>query len=100
MKIIYTELAFEQLKEIKSYISKDSKNNATNFLAKIKTKIELLAEFPHLGQINKTLNKENIREFVVLGFKLIYEIEQCNIIILTIYKQINFNEENLFENKN
>ena len=95
MKIIYSEQAKNQLKEIKSYISKDNPKVATKYLLKIKTKIELIAKYPHIGKINATFNLENIREFVILGYKVIYKINNKSITILSIYKYIDFDDNSI-----
>ena len=91
MKII----AKEQSNQIKSYISKDNPKIAINYLLKIKNKIELLGKYPYIGKINSVNILENIREFVVLGYKVIYKINTKTILILAIYKYINFDENSI-----
>ena len=95
MKIIYSAQAKEQLNQIKYYISKDNPKVAINYLLKIKSKIELLGKYPYIGKINSVYNLENIREFVILGYKVIYKINTKTILILAIYKYINFNENSI-----
>jgi plasmid stabilization system protein ParE len=87
--------AKEQLVNIKEYISKSSPRSARDYLIKIKSKIKLLASYPHIGKINSTLDIENIRDFVVFGYKIIYKINKDNILILAIYKYIDFDESKL-----
>lgn len=95
MKILYSKQAKEQLFTIKEYISLDNKEIALEYLKKIKDKIEILATYPYIGKINSTFNVQNIRDFIVFGYKIIYKINQTNIIILAIYKYINFDETKL-----
>ncbi|PIX78117.1 MAG: type II toxin-antitoxin system mRNA interferase toxin, RelE/StbE family, partial [Piscirickettsiaceae bacterium CG_4_10_14_3_um_filter_44_349] len=57
MKIIYTKQAQIQLKEVKAFIAKDNPRAAKTHLLQIKSKIELLADLPFIGQINPILNK-------------------------------------------
>ena len=95
MKIVYSSLTKEQLHNIKEYISLDNKKNAIIFLSKIKNKIEILATYPYLGKINTTFNLDNIRDFVIFGYKIIYKINKESILILSIYKYIDFYENNL-----
>ena len=94
MKIVYAKQAKEQLQNIKEFISLDSKTVAMRYLFKIKEKIEILSIYPYIGKINATMNVDNIRDFVILGYKVIYKINKDNIIILTIYKHIDFDEKN------
>lgn len=92
MKIIYSLQAKQQLYSIKEYISVDNKKTAIEYLSKIKNKIELLGHYPYIGKVNSTFNLNNIRDFVVFGYKIIYKINKENILILAIYKYINFDE--------
>jgi len=98
MRIIYSKQAKAQLFEIKSYISQDNKQTATHFLSKIKKKIEILADFPHIGKVNSTFDLYNIRDLVIQKYKVIYKINTQNIIILAIYRQVNFDEKSIDRN--
>ena len=91
-RIIYPAEAKKQLSDIKEYISKDSNSNAARYLRKIKHKIELIGKFPFIGKVNATMNVDHIRDYVVLGYKVIYKINKKSITILAIYKHIDFDE--------
>ena len=95
MKILYTALAKEQLQNIKAYIAEENPKRAIAYLNRIRQKIELLGRFPYIGKINATMDNESIREFVVLGYKVIYKINQKSITILALYKYIDFDEASL-----
>ena len=92
IKIRYSTEAKRQLFEIKEHISKDSENIARKHLLNIKSKIELIGKFPFIGKVNATMNVETIRDYVVLGYKVIYKINNKSIIILAVYKYMNFDE--------
>lgn len=92
MKIIYSIQAKKQLYSIKEYVALDSRKNAIEYLSKIKNKIEILSSYPYIGKINSTFNLDYIRDFVVFGYKIIYKINKENILILAIYKYIDFDE--------
>lgn len=93
MKIAYSESAENQLIQIKEFITLDNNKIASEYLVKIKTKIEILSRFPYVGKINTTLNISNIRDFVVLGYKVVYKINSDDIVILAIYKHMGFDEK-------
>ena len=95
MKIIYSKEVKEQLQNIKEFIALDNKRRAIDYLKKIKEKIEILGKYPYIGKVNATMDSANIREFVILGYKVIYKINENSIIILAIYKYIDFDEEEL-----
>lgn len=92
MRLIYSQEVKEQLQNIKEYVSKDNKEYAREYLLKIKSKLEILKDYPYIGKVNATFNIEHIREFVVLGHKVIYKINQNSIYIMAIYKYIDFDE--------
>ncbi|RLA06277.1 MAG: hypothetical protein DRQ51_09865 [Gammaproteobacteria bacterium] len=99
IKIIYTKQSLKHLQQIKEFISKNNPQNANNFLLKIKQQIELLVEFPQIGKVNLTMNHENIRDYVVQGYKIIYKINDNNILIIAVYKNTNFDESILSKYK-
>ena len=92
IKIRYTREVKQQLADIKEHISKGSQKNAIKHLLHIKSKIELLGKFPFIGKVNATMNIEAVREYIVLGYKVIYKINNKSITVLAVYKYINFDE--------
>ena len=64
-KIIWTDVAVTDLKNIKEYISKDSVIYARAFLLVIFNSVEQLKDFPKSGRIVPEFNKANTRELHV-----------------------------------
>ena len=92
IKLRYTGEARQQLRDIKEHIAKGSQKNASNHLVQIKNKIELIGKFPFIGKVNTTMNIEAIRDYIVLGYKVIYKINKNSITVLAVYKYIDFDE--------
>ena len=92
IKIRYTREAKEQLSEIKEHIAKSSQKSAISHLINIKNKIELIGKFPFIGRVNATMNVETIRDYIVLGYKVIYKLNKESITVLAVYKYIDFDE--------
>ncbi len=92
MKLLYSQEAREQLKNIKEYISKDNKDFAVQHLLKIKLMLKIIEDYSYIGKVNSTFNIENIRELVVFGYKIIYKINEKSVYIMAIYKYIDFDE--------
>lgn len=61
----------------------------------LKQKLEMLITYPYIGKINPTMNNNNIRDYSVFGYKVIYKINSKSVLILAIYKHIDFDEETL-----
>lgn len=97
MKIYYSEQSKKQLYCIKEYIAKDNKDIAAKYLLKIKEKIELIGKYPYVGKMNSSMNLEYIRDFIVYGYKVIYKLNKKSILILAVYKYIDFDENELNE---
>jgi addiction module RelE/StbE family toxin len=95
MKIVYSKQAKAQLSSIKQYIARDNNRVAIEYLLKIKSKIEILGDYPYIGKINTTMNITTIRDFVVLGYKIIYKINIKTITVLAIYKYVDFDEKQI-----
>ena len=58
MKILWTEPAIEDLRNLYGYIAKDSEIYASGFVARIILSVEKLANFPRLGRMVPELNKK------------------------------------------
>ncbi|KIM12913.1 MAG: hypothetical protein KU38_03070 [Sulfurovum sp. FS08-3] len=97
MRIIYTQSVKSQLYKIKEYITRDSREIALRHLKNIKSKIELIGKYPYIGKVNTTANNPSIRDFVILGYKVIYKVNEKSITLLAIYKYIDFDESSLEE---
>ncbi len=95
MKIIYSAEVKIQLQNIKEFIALNNKKRAISYLKKIKEKIEILAKYPYIGKVNPTMDNANIREFVILGYKVIYKINENSLTVLAIYKYIDFDEDSI-----
>lgn len=95
VKIIYTKQVKEQLLNIKKHIAKNNKQAAILHLKLMKEKFELLQDFPYLGKVNSTFSNSSIRDLVVLGYKVIYKINQNTIELLAVYKRVNLDESKL-----
>ncbi len=97
MRIIYSKNVKKQLQNIKEYIAQDNKRIAIEHLKKIKIKIELIGKYPYIGKLNTSTDNPMIRDFVVLGYKIIYKINEKSLTVLAIYKYMDFDEASLDE---
>ncbi|MGB1316325.1 MAG: type II toxin-antitoxin system RelE/ParE family toxin [Chitinophagales bacterium] len=75
VKINWTSQAKYDLKEIFNFIAKDSRKYAHQQISKIRVKVLHLKTQTNLGKINKEFNDDNIREFIVGNYRIIYRIK-------------------------
>jgi toxin ParE1/3/4 len=74
VKIVWTNLAIEDLKSIHSYISRDSKTYADRFIEKLTARVDQLENFPSSGRVVPEFGKDNIRELIEGNYRIIYRI--------------------------
>lgn len=86
VKVVWTKLALQDLKDIGDFISKNSFHYASLTLTKLVNTDILIAENPLIGRIVPEANDINIREIVKGNYRIIYEIGKKQIIyILTVF---------------
>ncbi len=84
-KIIWSELALENLKNIHDYISKDSLIYANRVIEKIILRIEQLEKFPRSGRVVPELNNISIRELIQYNYRIIYKVASQKVYIVRIH---------------
>jgi len=84
MKILWTEPAIEDLRNLHSYIAHDSPEYASSFVERIILSVEKLTRFPKIGRIVPEADEETIRELFYHNYRIIYRIKQELIEIITV----------------
>jgi toxin ParE1/3/4 len=82
--VAWTDKAKFSLRNIFYYIKKDSPFYATEVKNKFLFESQKLSDFPKLGRIVPEVEDENIRELFIYSYRMIYQIIDNNIFILTI----------------
>ncbi len=94
VKIIWTPQSLSDLDSIAEYIATDSIYYADLVVENIINSIESIRLFPKIGRIVPEYHHPNIREIFYRRYRIIYEIKNNTIDILTI-----FHSSRLLENK-
>ena len=82
--VIWTKPAKADLTHIYEYIAYDSKHYAKKVTQEIINKLDLINQQPHVGHIVSEIDNAKIREFSLYSYRIIYEINQNDLTILTI----------------
>jgi len=82
MEIIWSPLALEKIEQIGDYIAKDAPDRARSFVDRLVESAERLREFPLSGQI--TRENPAFRQVVTQGYRLIYQVQEKTVDILTV----------------
>ncbi len=84
-KIIWTEIALEDLRCIYENISKDSKVYADKFISKVVERVEILQSFPNLGRVVPEFNIETTRELIIGNYRVVYQVNSESVGIIRIH---------------
>ena len=89
MKIIWSPLAVDQVRDIAAYIALDKPVVAIKWAEKIFNSVELLSEYPESGRVVSEINRIEIREQVQGSYRVIYKVKPKQILILVVksYRQ-------------
>lgn len=84
MKIVWTEPARQDLRQIFDYIADDSPKAASKLLSVIKERAVLLQDKPHMGRMGRV---DGTRELVITGtpYILPYRVKSGQIQILAVF---------------
>ena len=86
-KVLWTDVAESDLKDIIEYISIDSPQNALKILKKIKQRASELYTLPERGRIVPELQDQGIlqyREIVIPPWRLMYRITEREVFVLSL----------------
>jgi len=83
-RVIWTETAARDLEEIVSYIAKDSQQQATKVLRKLRGKTATLRSTPSRGRVVPELAEFGLRawrELIVSPWRVIYRVEGRSVLV-------------------
>lgn len=84
MKILWRERALCDVEAIRDHIGQDNSFYATVFVQKVIEQVERLEEFPMIGRVVPEYSNESIRELLYRDYRIIYEIFDGEIYIITV----------------
>ena len=86
VKIVWTNRALTDLKEIADYISRDSFQYAGITLEKLLGSAYFIEANPFIGRKVPEINDDSIRELIVGSYRVIYKrVHQTQFIVLTVH---------------
>jgi len=85
VKVVWTDLAIEDLKSIHAYISRDSKFYADRYVDKLIRRIDQLQNYPQSGRVVPEFGKEDIRELIEGNYRIIFRVKSDYIGIVRVH---------------
>ncbi|MFZ3041400.1 MAG: type II toxin-antitoxin system RelE/ParE family toxin [Thiobacillus sp.] len=84
MNLVWSHTAREDLKHLRTYIGQDSPIYARQFIQRIIARAEAIRGFPNLGRRVPETDRDDIREIVFQGYRIIYQIASNHALVLTV----------------
>ena len=85
VKIIWSDLAVDDLKSIHDYISKDSSRFAADMIERFLQIVDQLETYPKSGRKSPEINNESIRGLIPGNYRIVYLIKENSISISRIH---------------
>ena len=86
VKVVWTEVSVEDLREIFDYISKNSFHYARITVDRIYKRADQISKNPRIGRIVPEIDSDEVRELIIGNYRLIYYIvNDGRVDILRIY---------------
>ena len=86
VKLVWTQLSTEDLKDIFDYIAEDSTRYASITINKIYKRAQAIIDDPYIGRIVPEINERGIREVLSGNYRIVYKvINEFQIDVLRVY---------------
>ena len=85
MKLVWSDVAEADLDDLYDYIARDVPYYAEQFVSRLIDAVDVLEVHPRLGrQVPEADTREDVRELIFQGYRIIYLVEIEKISILTV----------------
>jgi toxin ParE1/3/4 len=84
MKLVWSPLAMERVREHAQHIQQDNPPAARSWISQVFATVEQLRTFPHSGRVVPEIGQANTRELLHRGYRIIYRVEPSRISVLTV----------------
>ena len=82
--VIWSKPARDDLRSIHNFIAHESQHYAKKVTQDIREKTEVLERLPKIGKKVPELSDENIKELSLYSYRIIYEINNQDIFVLSV----------------
>lgn len=84
MKLVWSQRARTDVQHLRDYIAQDSPFYARQFIERLLKRIDALPDFPHRGRVVPEAEREDIREIIHQGYRIIYRTTPDHLLIITV----------------
>jgi toxin ParE1/3/4 len=84
LKLVWSNTARDDLRQLRAYIGQDSPVYARQFIQRVLGRAAALRGFPNLGRRVPEADRDDIREIVFQGYRIIYQTAADHALVLTV----------------
>lgn len=95
--ILWSERARLDVLEIGDFIARDKPQVAASWVGKILHAVHRTALFPASGRIVPEIDRSDIREVVFENYRIVYQLSENTIIVLTVFESHRLIDETITE---
>lgn len=95
MRVSFSKDAKEFILNNKKFIAQDNPHAARTYTEKLINRITDMLKFPDIGKVNVVFDDTSIREISLDGMKIIYKKFPKNVVVLMVYRYVDFDESTL-----
>lgn len=83
-RVIWTEVAWEDLESIANFISRDSPYYAASFVRETRDCARSLSRMSMRGHVVPEIGDRQIRQLIIQSYRLIYKVDVSRVVVLAI----------------
>lgn len=85
MKLRWSANARDELVAIAEYISQSSETVARPWIQRLRSQATRATRFPRSGRVVPELARDDVREFVFRGYRIVFQVREDDVIVLSVF---------------
>ena len=87
MRVVWSPLALDRAAEAAKYIARDGPEVAAAWVDGLFDIVGKLVQFPRRGRVVPEVGRPEIRELLYKGYRVVYRVDQKQVLVLTVRHQ-------------
>ncbi|MCH7684699.1 MAG: type II toxin-antitoxin system RelE/ParE family toxin [Gemmatimonadetes bacterium] len=87
MRVVWSPLALDRAAEAAKYIARDGPEVAAAWVDGLFDVVGKLVQFPRRGRVVPEVGRPEIRELLYKGYRVVYRVDQKQVLVLTVRHQ-------------
>ena len=87
MRVVWSPLSLDRAAEAAKYIARDGPEVAAAWVDGLFDVVGKLVQFPRRGRVVPEVGRPEIRELLYKGYRVVYRVDQKQVLVLTVRHQ-------------